>query len=327
MGESRWAAMSSDAIDDRELTLTDLRVLGCIGYHSDRRLGAWPKQQTIADRLGVSREAVNRSIKHLTDKGYIKALAQFRKSGGKRESRYFVILDPDLEKLPLAGEDEVETPLAPGDVTARSHRDVTCTVTPPVIAEITSTKEEHTNKNTPPTPDGVGGVNGKGSEFSEEGFTALWAAWPIRGQQRSAGTRLCREAYAAACKGHTPSELLAAARAFVAVNNASYTPGLQKWLATRQYEHFINRPNSATPSAAPTQAGVLAPTEGREGACYRALVERFGEVKVTAWLRGAEWRDHELVLPFDYARQRVDVDMGGILRVFDFEAVTRSAAA
>ncbi len=324
MSESRWAAISSDAIDDRELSLTDLRVLGCIGYHASRDRGAYPKQQTIADRLGVTREAVNRSVSKLVGKGYIKAVAQFRKTGGKRESRYFVILDPRIDAQALVAEDEAQTLPAPTDVIPRSHRDVTCTVTGDVISEITSNKEEHTNKNTPPTPDGVGGECEKGSENSkgkrEEQFAALWETWPAKGRKRSAGLAACHEAFEAAAADTAPAEIVAAARAFLRETDPAYAPGLQKWLALRQFEHFINRPNSATPASGSELAGHPRPTDGRAGACLRALVDRFGEKKINAWLNGAEWRETEVVVATDYERLRVEQEFGGILRLFQFEA-------
>ena len=76
----------------------------------------------------------------------------------------------------------------------------------------------------------------------------------------------------------------------------------------------------ATLPAAPTLAGPPAPSDGRAGACYRALVDRYGETKITAWLGAATWRDDELLLESDFSRQRVENEFGGILRLFDIEA-------
>ena len=324
MGESRWAAISADAIDDRELTLTDFRTLGCIGYHSDRSRGAWPKQQTIADRLGVTREAVNRSIKRLTDKGYIRAVHQHRTDGGQRESRYFVLLDPQEVPQAAVAPPSLDPQPAPPPVIARSHPPVTSKITPPVISEITPIEDEHTIRTHPLTPNGVGRECEKGSEKVEgkagQDFEALWSLWPAKGRKRSAGMAACLKAFEAALAEHAPAAIVGAARAFLSETDPAYAPGLNKWLATRQFEHFIKNPNSATNGPAPTLAGPTAPTDGRAGACFRALVERFGERKINAWLAGAAWRESELLLESEYARQRVENEFGGILRLFEIEA-------
>lgn len=324
MNESRWAAISSDAIDDRSLTLTDLRVLGCIGYHASRDRGAWPKQQTIADRLGVTREAVNRSIRRLTERGYMRAVHQHRTDGGQRESRYFVLLDPQEATQAAVAPASLDPQPAPPPVIARSHPPVISTITPPVISEITPNKEEHLKKNTPPNPQGLGRVSEKDPGISPdqavEAFDRLWALWPAKGRKRSAGIAQCREAFLAALPGTSPAAILGAARAFLGQSDPAFAPGLNRWLSSRQFEHFINRANSATQTAASTLAGPPAPSDGRAGACYRALVDRYGETKITAWLAGASWRDDELLLESDFARQRVESEFGGILRLFEIEA-------
>lgn len=326
MSEARWAAIPSDAIDDPELTLTDFRVLGVIGYHSDRQRGAWPKQQTIADRLGCSREAVNRSVNRLKAKGYIKVAAQHRTDGGQRENRYFVLLDPVEGTQRAVPVDSLDPQPAPPPVIARSHPPVIPEITPPVIAAITPNKDEHTNKNTPPTPEGVGGERGKDETFSPEQigayFGELWTAWPVRGQKRSAGGKVCLDAFKAACHDTHPARIVKAARAFAATNNPAYTPGLQKWLNDRQFEHFLETENSVTHSAAPAATRPPAPINGRAGACYRAIVERYGAAKAAAWLGDGEWHEADITLPSEFHRARVENEFGGFFRTFNVEIRT-----
>src|SRR5690349_2916789 len=92
---ARFAIVPARAIDDPNLSHIDLRVLGVIGYHLDRHSNeAFPKQATIAARLGVTRETVNRSIARLVKNGYVRVRPTSRQDGGNSTSVYHVILDP-----------------------------------------------------------------------------------------------------------------------------------------------------------------------------------------------------------------------------------------
>lgn len=92
---ARYSIIPSRAIDDANLTHLDLRVLGCIGYHLSRDGNeAYPKQATIAARLGVTREAVNRSVARLRENGYVRVTSTKRSDGGNGVAVYHVILDP-----------------------------------------------------------------------------------------------------------------------------------------------------------------------------------------------------------------------------------------
>lgn len=115
--ESRFAQIPAHAIDDPDLTHVDLRVLGVIAYHSSRDRGAWPKQQTIADRLRITRETANRSIQRLRAKGLVAVEEQYRADGGRRENLYTVLYDLPRAPLPVGASSDPDTQAAPGGVT------------------------------------------------------------------------------------------------------------------------------------------------------------------------------------------------------------------
>lgn len=259
--ESRWAMMPSDAIDDPDLTLSDLRVLGVIGYHSGRKKPAWPKQATIASRLKLSRETVNRSIRRLWRKGYIDIAHQFKDDGGgQRESYYFMRLDPDPEVQPVEVKVrgkllKLETRVTQPSHREKSQRGVTSAdvhgviagdvhgVTSDVTARRTSNRTSH--KNITPNPKG----NGKAGKDSEPKrsipapikaeFDQLWQLWPAKGRERSKGKDLCLQVFAKACDKAPAPHIVEAAAAFLAKSDPRYAPGLDRWLRDGRFEHFL----------------------------------------------------------------------------------------
>ena len=94
MSQSRLCIVPSEAVSDARLTHVQLRVLLAIGSFTGKDKAAFPKQQTIADMLGLARETVNRAIGALKRFGYIEVEAQKRPDGGQKESLYWVKLDP-----------------------------------------------------------------------------------------------------------------------------------------------------------------------------------------------------------------------------------------
>lgn len=263
--ESRFAVIPADAIDDPELTLADIRVLGVIGYHASRKRPAWPKQATIAQRLGLARETVNRSIRRLWRKGFIDIAHQFSDGGGQRESYYFVRLDPDPEvqavEVKIRGktlklEQRVTQPSHP----EKSHREDPQSVTPPLTElghtpsdVLTSHLQEHpkgtTHKNNTPDPKGIVSEGSSSKADSKPKppvaasvraeFDQLWKIWPKRGRERSKSRDLCLEQFAKSAKHAPAPHIVEAAAAFVGKQNPDYVPGLHRWLSDRKFEHFL----------------------------------------------------------------------------------------
>lgn len=106
MSQSRLCIIPSDAVSDKRLTHVQLRVLLAIGSYTGKDRAAFPKQQTVADMLGLARETVNRALAALKRFGYIEIEHQKRADGGQRENLYWVKLDP-IEQAPC---DEPVTP-------------------------------------------------------------------------------------------------------------------------------------------------------------------------------------------------------------------------
>lgn len=94
MSQSRLCIIPSEAVSDTRLTHVQLRVLLAIGSFTGKDKAAFPKQKTLAEMLGLTRETVNRAIAALKRFGYIEVEHQHREDGGQRESLYWVKLDP-----------------------------------------------------------------------------------------------------------------------------------------------------------------------------------------------------------------------------------------
>jgi hypothetical protein len=254
--ESRYAQINADAIDDTELTLTDLRVLGVIGYHSGRKKPAWPKQATIASRLKVTRETVNRSIRRLHRKGYIDIAHQFRDDGGQRESYYFPRFDPEIEVQPVEVTVRGKTLALVPRVIPASQGESDAAVTPPVTQldhtpcdEATSHLEEQPTR-TPHmniTPNPRGNRSKAASSKSKPTIAApvkaefdqLWKLWPAPGRERSKSRDHVLEQFAKAAGFAPASHIVEAAAVFVRKTDAKFVPGLDRWLRDRKFEHFL----------------------------------------------------------------------------------------
>lgn len=254
--ESRYAMIPSDAVDDAELTLADLRVLGVIGYHAGRKKPAWPKQKTIAERLGIARETVNRSVRRLHRKGYIDIAHQFDEAGGQRESYYFVRNDPDLEVQPVEVVVKGKPLALVPRVTSTSQGESDLAVTPgeaqpghtPCDLQ-TSQLEEHpkgtSQRNNTPNPKGNGSVKSSNSEKPtitaavRSEFDGLWKLWGDTGRKRSKAKDLCLKQFAKAAQNHPAPHIVEAAQAFVTKQKPDFVPALDRWLRDRRFEHFL----------------------------------------------------------------------------------------
>lgn len=301
--ESRYAQINADAIDDTELTLTDLRVLGVIGYHSGRKKPAWPKQATIASRLKVTRETVNRSIRRLHRKGYIDIAHQFRDDGGQRESYYFPRFDPEIEVQPVEVVVKGKTLALVPRVMRTSQGESDAAVTPPVTQldhtpcdAATSHLEEHpkgtSHKNTKADPKGKAskGVPSKAGSQPKppvaasvrSEFDQLWKLWPTPGRERSKARDHCLEQFAKSAQHAPAPHIVEAAAAFVRKQDPRFVPGLHRWLSDRKFEHFL--PQAAQlplEPAAPENPGGGARDRNGDPVDWAAVVKRY--VKFGDW--------------------------------------------
>ncbi|MBI1359853.1 MAG: hypothetical protein GC155_06155 [Alphaproteobacteria bacterium] len=102
---ARYSIMPARAFDDPNLTHLDLRVLGVIGYHLNRGNDAWPSQRTLGEKVGVTRESINRCLRRLREYGYIKVRRQSREDGGNHVSIVHVLLDTPGDPEITAGDE------------------------------------------------------------------------------------------------------------------------------------------------------------------------------------------------------------------------------
>jgi len=90
----RLAILQAAAVEDARVGPAALRVLVGLSSYADRDGWAWPKQRTLAERLGISRQAVGRQLHKLAVYGYIAIEAQpTRASGARRALRYRVCFE------------------------------------------------------------------------------------------------------------------------------------------------------------------------------------------------------------------------------------------
>src|SRR4051794_112350 len=84
----RFAITPARAVEDRRLGDAAYRLLACLGTYADKDGWCWPSMPTLADRLGITRQAVQRSIRQLAEIGYIEVEPRRRPDGSQDRNRY-----------------------------------------------------------------------------------------------------------------------------------------------------------------------------------------------------------------------------------------------
>ena len=92
-GQSRYSIMPVLAFQDSALSPRDLTVLAVVGSHTDEFGWCFPSMSRIGEMLGVSRQAVQRSVAHLVEAGYLTKQARFRENGSQTSNGYHVNMD------------------------------------------------------------------------------------------------------------------------------------------------------------------------------------------------------------------------------------------
>ncbi len=125
---SRYSIIPADAVDDPRVTDLHLRVLVVFGKASDNNGWLRVNQKLVAERVGRSRETINRAIRELVEMGYVRKQARFSgKDGRQMINDYQVVMDRADPRADEKTQPESEVPVAPCD----SH------VTPPCDVQIT----------------------------------------------------------------------------------------------------------------------------------------------------------------------------------------------
>lgn len=131
--EQRFAAVPTKAIRDPEVGRAALQVLCELATYASRDGWCEPKQATMAEHLGISRENVNRHLRSLVALGYVEVRPQYRDDGGRRSNRYRVVLDYEptdtggVSPSDTGGVAESVTGGVAESVTARTHQQNTPT--------------------------------------------------------------------------------------------------------------------------------------------------------------------------------------------------------
>jgi hypothetical protein len=117
VGSGYWGMVPARAFVDKGLSRGALRTLGVLStFASNGRRYAWPKQMTLADRLGVSRWSVRGYIAELKANDYILPVAIKRetkegKPKGGRRTGYYVLGLPGSIDDPAKSNGDAESPL------------------------------------------------------------------------------------------------------------------------------------------------------------------------------------------------------------------------
>jgi hypothetical protein len=85
----------AQAVMDRTITPTQLRVLCAIGIHTNKLGGGvWTSLNTLADEAAVSRSTVKRACEELTERGYLRITDR-----PGRTHLFEVVLDPKVDPV------------------------------------------------------------------------------------------------------------------------------------------------------------------------------------------------------------------------------------
>lgn len=100
------------AVTDTRLGSAAFRVLAALGRHGDKDGWCYPSLKTLADDLGISKQAISKSIQQLVALGYVIVRQQHRADGSRTVNQYRLVLDygepthqPDVDR----GQPDVDT--------------------------------------------------------------------------------------------------------------------------------------------------------------------------------------------------------------------------
>ncbi len=94
----RWAIVPAPAVEDKAVGDAAFRVLACLSTYSDTEGWCWPSNETIAQRIGKTRQAVQQSLRLLQARGLIEVHPRRRSDGGDSSNKYRIVCD--IERLP-----------------------------------------------------------------------------------------------------------------------------------------------------------------------------------------------------------------------------------
>ena len=243
----RFAITPALAVEDHRLGDAAYRVLACLGTYADRHGCCWPSTITLAERLGITRQAVQRSLRQLADLAYIEVEHRHRADGAHDRNRYRLLFDRALFEIKnkavaeapehAAGmQRDVALPMQPDVAGMQRGGQGACNVSDTPLVKKERTQRERTQKN-------VHGRSGDRPDKAAEQFDHFWRIYPSRGGQANP-KKPAREKFDAAVKrGIDPDLMIRAAGNYAEAMRCSGTAGqyiktAEVWLNKASWEQY-----------------------------------------------------------------------------------------
>ena len=227
-GSGRFCIVPARAIEDRRLGAAAFRTLCCLGTYGDKDGWCFPSVGTVSRRLGITRQAVQRSLRQIGDLGYVETRRQTRHDGGDTANLYRLLFDRALLEI------KADCPTETGG--EEEQRQLAGGATSEVAPIRTTQKNER---------DSVGG------KHTAPQFEQFWAVFPPR-RPHSNPKKPARQKFEAALNRGVPAaDIILGARHYglcVARENteAKYVTQAVTWLAQERWEEYQDEPEAST---------------------------------------------------------------------------------
>jgi hypothetical protein len=252
----RFSITPALAVEDHRLGDAAYRVLACLGTYADRHGWCWPSTTTLARRLGITRQAVQRSLRQLADLGYIEVEHRHRPDGAQDRNRYRLLFDRALFKVrnttvdnyPESGDGmqrDVAAPPQPDVAGMQRGRRGACNMDDTPLIKKERTHENVHNRSDARSIDAA-------SKFDE-----FWEVYPSRGGQPNPKKPARGKFLAAVKRGVDPELMIRAAANYGECMHRSGTAGqfiktAEVWLNKASWEQY-----SVPEEPEPLRAGMI----------------------------------------------------------------------
>jgi hypothetical protein len=241
---------------DPELSPSAFKVAYEIGQHFNARHGgaAWPSSLTIATNVGLGKTTVIRVVQQLRERGHLKI--DPGKAGRGFSNQYFMVVrkgaaaypKPAAKTCASAGSQDADKrstsepfaePIKGPFSTPKGPPVDLNYLEPPMGPPSAVPKEERESElalaDIPGAPAPVGGALEEGKEVAVDRFPDLWALWSSRRSWPDDDEATARRSFVLECREAQPSDIMAAAQAWVSAVEPRYLPKLSKWLLGRGF--------------------------------------------------------------------------------------------
>ncbi|MBT3929043.1 MAG: MarR family transcriptional regulator [Rhodospirillaceae bacterium] len=234
----RFAVVPARAVEDRRLSPAALRVLCTLGTYGDRDGFCWPAMTAIAERIGISRQAVSQHVAVLQELGYLEIRPQKRNDGGDTVHHYRLLFDRALLAVREALDNENNSPegeqaqLAPPQAP----------LAPPASPELAPILEHP--------------IKTKVYTVDFEQFETFWRLYPSR-RAHANPKKPAREHFDTAVKnGAATADVIRGAENFAALvkrdgTNPKFIPQAVTWLKQERWAEYQELPAEPLQEIAP----------------------------------------------------------------------------